>query len=471
MLNPLVGPGARRELFLLLVILAPVLLLGYRGVIDTEDGLIRYQGAISILRGEGYRAEVGGAVVPVKYGILHSALGIPLILAGRLAVPALGGAVITAGGLADTPAMRQVFNEAITRGAFLLVNPLATLVTGVILLRLLIRLGSAPRRALLLTLLWALASPALVYANLAFDEPLQGLFLLAGVAAAVRGRGAMSALGFGLATLVRPVAFLAFPAGWLLLDGKPGEFSTPRRRLLLVGALAVGFQLAYNWLIYGSPAATGYGGERFSTPLLVGLAGQLIASGKSIFVYFPAAIILPVALVCLGRQHRRLALVIGSLLLAYLLLYAGWWDWSGDTCWGPRFLVPLLPLAIIPLGALSARRWFPRFLLVALAVGLAVNLPGALVGYTEGWIATLVGAGGVGELALARWCYDPAWFPPLVHFRLLRAGGPDTLLLSGAAANLLPGLTALRWLLELIFVGGLAALVGGFRRNSGMGIR
>lgn len=449
---------SRRVQVVLLALLVPALLLGYRGVIDTEDGLIRYQGAIAILGGEGYRAEVRGQVFTIKYGILHSALGIPFILAGRLAAPAIGGAVIATNGLADTPAMRQFLNEAITRGAFLLVNPLATLATAVILLRLLLHLGGAPRRALLLTLLWALGSPALVYANLAFDEPLQGLFLLAGIAAAVHGRGGLTALGFGLAALVRPVAFLALPAGWLILDGKWTELTPSRRRLLAAGAAVIGFQLVYNWLIHGSPVATGYGGERFSTPLPVGLAGMLAAPGKSIFIYFPAALILPAALVFLWRQNRRLALAVGYLFLAYLLLYAGWWDWSGDTCWGPRFLVPLLPLAVIPLALFPARRWFLPLVAIALIAGLAVNLPGALVGYTEGWIATLVGAGNDGDLALARWRSAPAWFPPLVQLRLLRAGGPDTLLLAGAVANLLPGLAYLRWLLALVFSGGLAAV-------------
>jgi hypothetical protein len=51
-----------------------------------------------------------------------------------------------------------------------------------------------------------------------------------------------------------------------------------------------------------------------------------------------------------------------------------WWAWHGGWCWGPRLMVPLIPLSCLPLGMLpDARgwRWGAVFLVAA---GIAVQV-------------------------------------------------------------------------------------------------
>jgi hypothetical protein len=52
-------------------------------------------------------------------------------------------------------------------------------------------------------------------------------------------------------------------------------------------------------------------------------------------------------------------------------MYAGWWVWSGDPAWGPRYLLVLTPFLVLPVGevverAISSRRIWKRGLLAGL---------------------------------------------------------------------------------------------------------
>ncbi len=114
--------------------------------------------------------------------------------------------------------------------------------------------------------------------------------------------------------------------------------------------------LVYNHIIFGSPFASGYSQEGstdlFSTPLWVGLYGLLVSSGKGFFWYAPIAML---GLFGFNKLHSRfpqLAFLIAAICLFNCLFYAKFVAWAGDGSWGPRYLTPLLPLIILPAGAL-----------------------------------------------------------------------------------------------------------------------
>jgi hypothetical protein len=153
-----------------------------------------------------------------------------------------------------------------------------------------------------------------------------------------------------------------------------------------IAAWAVGIGI-YNQVRFGSALATGYGGEsmRFETPLLVGLAGLLISPAKGIVWYCPAILLGAIGVArALRRSESRLAWAVVAMTVCLLLIFAKYYQWYGGGAWGPRFLVPLLPLWLaFAASALSAARaggWAPKVGVGAvLALALAGSAAGVLV--------------------------------------------------------------------------------------------
>jgi hypothetical protein len=134
----------------------------------------------------------------------------------------------------------------------------------------------------------------------------------------------------------------------------------------------------YNWYRFRDVFATGYREEAtaFGTPIWEGAYGLLLSPGKGVFWYNPPLILAVAALALLWRRERAVTLVLAGMGLSVVLFYARYYQWYGGGVWGPRFLVPLLPLLLLPAGEVAERAWRSRP--VAAAV-LAVAVLGALV--------------------------------------------------------------------------------------------
>jgi 4-amino-4-deoxy-L-arabinose transferase-like glycosyltransferase len=119
---------------------------------------------------------------------------------------------------------------------------------------------------------------------------------------------------------------------------------------LLIAGLIV---LWYNNLRYGSPWTSGYHTDRnagygFNTPFLTGLYGLILSTGKGFVFYNPVAILGIVGFPAFLKRHRLVGWLVMSLTIVFLLLFSPWWAWHGDWSWGPRFLVPVAPLLMLP---------------------------------------------------------------------------------------------------------------------------
>lgn len=239
----------------------------------------------------------------------------------------------------------------------LLFNPAVAAATAALLLILSRRLGCGDKAGLVLGLLVGLATIEWPYTKTVLQEPATGLALLA-AAYLVMGRlgpGALTAAGvaLGLAiTMKLTNAVLALPlnvyVGYRLANSSGTRSARALRALLLLDiapAIAVGWMLYCNWRHFGALLSSGYtGGERFTTPLIVGLTGLLFSAKKSLFLYSPPLLLLGPALPAAWRRMRAEVLLLLGMVLATLPLYATWYDWGGGLTWGPRFLVPSVPL-------------------------------------------------------------------------------------------------------------------------------
>lgn len=291
------------------------------------------------------------------------------------------------------PAFERKFGPGASQPLFLLAPLAAVLLAG-------LSAGAAARLAgasasgqVLATILCVLGSPLGSYASSEFSEPLQAA-ALGGAAAlsfgAARAADPRSARRFaagagaaaGFAVLVKSSLAAVSPLLLLPILAAPG-----RRAPLALSAGAgagapllawLGFEIAR----FGQPFG-GYGAEGFSHPLLDGAWRLLVGPNRGLLLFFPAAALALVGLSrAVGRREDpagRLA-ALGSLAASLVLLVTAstWWAWHGVGGWGPRLLVPAIPL-LAPWGAIVAERLSTRPRRLFVAVSVALNLPPLLL--------------------------------------------------------------------------------------------
>jgi hypothetical protein len=161
---------------------------------------------------------------------------------------------------------------------------------------------------------------------------------------------------------------------------------------VLVAGVAFGAALSVleNLLRRGGALTDfGYAEEGFTTSLVHGLWGQLVAPARGI-VFFAPAVFAGVWLVTnrrSGRNPRHQAFLDLSFTYCGLLMlaYAKWHAWHGAWYWGPRFLLPLSVFGALYLAVLIRDHWaeagtWSRAAWVAMAAAsIAVYKVGATV--------------------------------------------------------------------------------------------
>jgi hypothetical protein len=448
---------AARSLFLALLAL---FLLATGGRVYSPDGVVMARVAESMARGELAIADPGypaGFVYPGKDGRSHGkfglglpAIAVPFHLLGRaleVSAPASSREVFRGPRFlwysTEAPEAWRFFGVSLT-------NSPVVAATGAVLFLLALELGYRRATALAVTLTASLASPLFPYAKSFFSEPLAGLGLTAFALYAARWGGEgrprdafLAGSGLALTALAKVAhALLLLPAllavAWLA-TGRARAVSGARRRTLGTGLVALGAPLAgafallgaANLARFGSLIETGYGSEiaLFTTPFLEGARGLLLSPGRGLLPYFPLVLI---GLASAPASWRRSPVWSGftwACLATLVMLYARWHGWDGGWCWGPRFLVPVLPLlalsaapfferALAPVNdsssqALTASARWAGWSVVALSA--LVSFTGTLVPFTEYHHALRQTFGGQ-YLQLARWSWEV--FPPLAYWRL-----------------------------------------------------
>ena len=261
--------------------------------------------------------------------------------------------------------------EGVEHGVNVIVALLAWL--GAVLVYLTGRAAGMERgHSALAAALLGFASPWLAYSRSFFVELPAGVMLIAALYGLQRGRPILTGVATGIAFAFKPL-FLLFGAVWVL----ERWFSGARREALrlaipfgAIGALVgiVNFIAARRWVISGtSPWKSAHG--------LAGFHAQLFDSAHGLLPFVPWAIFIVYAWVaaCLpGRQTSSLERQIALPSTAYLVLLSAN-AYLGETCYGPRYWVAILPLLALLAADALRRAPQPRPFLVGLLLfaGLA----------------------------------------------------------------------------------------------------
>jgi hypothetical protein len=287
---------------------------------------------------------------------------------------------------------------------YTLVDPVFGAATVVLFYVFELELTERRRTALLASAVLAVCTIVFPYSHFSFDAAPTGFFVLLSTYSAWRFERSLrsrhmrisflilSSVAAGCAVLVRSdsALFVAVECVWVavLLAGT-GTWSGRSRvaAAWLVPLISAGVvTLWYNDARFGSVFDDGHRHDvnlALTTPVWRGAAGLLLSPGKGLVFFVPPVVAAAFGWRWLYRRSKALVLVP----LASLALYCGFEgrfaSWSGAQAWGPRFLVPLVAILLVPLAGVLCR-WKElrgtRRVLVALlvALGFAVQVPGVL---------------------------------------------------------------------------------------------
>ncbi|MBM4310162.1 MAG: hypothetical protein FJ119_04345 [Deltaproteobacteria bacterium] len=404
-----------------------VYILTFSGHIYTVDGYQYYAMAQSMV-------EKGTLAIPPVYmtvqgidkqhysklGKGQSVLAIPLYIAGKFVRDRVPDSVIigmenaqakvrtTLKGNTAVPAYRSFYGEyrpdPLLSFFVLLLSPIITAICLSLVYYLLTLAGYSCLVALAVSVMAAFSTYFWPSSRDFFTHPLESVLLLCTVIARLQLESRFRYRYFlimglcgAFAVHVRITTVVWIPIFGISLmfvffkyrAGRNSWITALSAYLLPVVVAGMGL-LLLNYYLFGGFFKTGYHtayDQGFSTPLLRGLYSNLLSANSSIFIFAPPLIIACFGWVYFFKNQRLLCLLMISVFLTYLVMYSKWWVTTGGWCLGPRFLLPTLPLLMLPLAELCAQRgrlrriYYSVILLLSL-LGMSFQLVWMSVEYT-----------------------------------------------------------------------------------------
>jgi hypothetical protein len=220
-----------------------------------------------------------------------------------------------------------------------------------------------------------LGTPIWHYGRTLFSEPYLLLFVTGSYYFAIcRKMPLLAGTLIGLGMLMKPpFALLAIPL--IAMHSYRREFRSVALLLLPV-CVALAAVFCLDQLMFGSPLRAPQEWRQGS--LFVGATGMLFSMKYGLLMVAPAIVIVIAIWPSFLRTYTSDAVVIGAGFALWYLLFASWESWSGATCYGPRYLVPVLPLLFVALAHLQHtvlwhRRWARRGALAICALAIGIN--------------------------------------------------------------------------------------------------
>lgn len=237
-----------------------------------------------------------------------------------------------------------------------------------------------------LTGAFALGTMVFPYSGYGYPEPLVGLGLLIATHALIKRSPSpiLAGIGFAIALLTKFYTLVLLPIPILYLQRT--QYTPSRIAIFLSPIIAACLLIAYhNHLRYGDILHTGYHLDTLAqkggylafipTQFFTAFYGLLFSTGRGLIFFFPLICLLPIAYSKFKLSHPNEAhLFLGFILMLFVLLLP-MVDWHGGSSWGPRYLLPIIPFCIFPLGALVDIKWIRRLTVL----GLFIQLPAVLM--------------------------------------------------------------------------------------------
>jgi hypothetical protein len=345
-----------------------------------------------------------------QYGLGQSLYNVPFYLAGRF--------------VRDTTGLRLGRSNSLLKASVGMGSTVAAAGAVATVFVFAFALCGRASPALIAALACGVGSLLWPYARFGFNAPLTAWLLTATVASLWVGVRfersrliAAAGLLAGFAWLTRHEFVLIIGAlvVWLALaDGASAHGARWRRLALFLPGVLLGGTAwcVYNAIRFGHPLEVGYHPGYSGA----GYWGLLASPCDSLFLYSPSVILGFAGLVALARRDRTTAWLLGGPALVHFLFVGALEDWSGGRAYGPRYLVPVLPLLAVAMAPLVQRATTPmrRLMIAVVIISACVQVPGVFVDYSR---VSQTWAEHASPDALASRLYDWSSSPLLLNAR------------------------------------------------------
>lgn len=369
---------------------------------------------------------------------------------------------------------RNDLSELVRMYAVTFVNPLVTALTAVLISLALCRSGLSQRASAIAAIVYGTTGLTPFYAKTFFSEPLAALFLTAAFVCWMKQREdetIVSKWAFfaGVATGASVLARVAntvvmVPALITMIMDKKSRRHIP---IAFVGVVLPLLLLAFfNAVRFGSPFETGYSGVMylFNGDFFEGFTGLIISPGRGVLLYAPWTILGLAGVSVAIRRDPAFAVLCGGCFLSLWLIYSPWAQWDGGWVYGPRFLLPALPLLWISGAVFVSSHWhsnksFRLVIITLLFVSFALAVQSVQINFIDYTYAAWRTSTDI-EYAV-RWSWEWApivryWDFPYRDFILLGR------LLKGEGGI---ALAAFAWSLSVAWILSAVSLARGLIRN------
>ena len=364
----------------LIAMIAVVYLFSAKGYLEILDTQYSVETAISLLDHGSMIVAPGGETHRAPDGNYYSRYGVGLPITFLPYVAA--GTVLSH--LTHLPRM-QVIGFLIS-----FANIPYAIATLLLFSRLLRKLGISENTVCFLTVALGLGTLCWRYAGYDYSEEIQMTLLLLVVQGVIRPTERdviWAGIAAGCLIVLKLIYVVTIPIfGLYLLVQLCGLERW--RGLLQLGApivAGVAFSAWINFIRYRDPFQTGYAGEAhaWNFAQMAQTIPLLLASTQTgLLVFCPVLILGVLGWYAFARKYFPEAMFCLALVLENLLWTGAWHGWDGGWTWGPRLLIPLIPLWLLPAAFLidAPRRaaWFPAFAVI-LGISVIAQVPGILV--------------------------------------------------------------------------------------------
>lgn len=325
------------------------------------------------------------------YGPLVAILALPHHLLGRV--------VASAAGVPRRPLPGGIAWLMVVGGMTMLATATAGALAVAGFHRAVLTLGAGEREALVLSMLLGGCTALWPYGTSFFSEAFQAAAFAWAAALLLRGDRSgviVASLLIAVAGLTKVTGLVFAPAfvAAILADERAPRTARLQSAIAVSVAIgtAAGIHLAWNTYRFGDPFNFGYDWSETIPQLPArafvvgdiprGLVVLLASPGKSIFLWAPPLILAAAGLRAFWRLHRGAAVGVVTAAAAGLLFFAAYLFPEGGYSHGPRNLVPVLPLLLLPATAAAvSRRW--SLTAACAAVGFLVSFAATSVSYME----------------------------------------------------------------------------------------
>jgi hypothetical protein len=214
-----------------------------------------------------------------------------------------------------------------------------------------------------------LGTPLWPYARTLYTEPYLATCAIGAYALALRRSNYVLAgilLAIGM-TMKPPFVLLALPLAGVIL---PRGGMIAACRFFVPMAIAVFWILGLNRWMHGSSWRSSI--QWAPGDLGTGVAGLLCSRTHGLLPLVPAVLPVIAAWPTFLRRSPSEATALLTGCVLYFVLMANWVAWHGGACFGPRMIVPILPLLFTAAAVMPDCRWWAFKPLRGAAIGVCV---------------------------------------------------------------------------------------------------